>query len=360
MSMKLNLKFAFTLNEVLITLGILGIVAAFTMPTLTYNIQSRLWNKASESFERELVETMKIMNLKKALMGYTTTASFVNRLQDYIKITKVCKTDNLASCFSETVYWGAGDATPEEVKLESITKAAHLGQAEWDSEVIGLQFPNGTTGLIAYNPKCTSNHLNNEEYGRDCIALLYDTTGLKAPNTGGKDIRSLNVLSLGKESCYIELEGRCFSKPFVPIPHVWNECNNFESTDPEDLAFMAKYNINYCMVGRGGPPTDYWAGAVKKCGGKSKLVSTSDALRIARYVYNTDKITSTGRYSGYSLDKDKAAQMGLTRAGSSVLWTNYEYGQRMTAFYTFVDDYVYGLSAGNFTYDFAIGICVLD
>ena len=37
-----NLKSAFTLAEVLITLGIIGVVAAVTMPTVVTNIQERV------------------------------------------------------------------------------------------------------------------------------------------------------------------------------------------------------------------------------------------------------------------------------------------------------------------------------
>ncbi|MBD8964700.1 type II secretion system protein, partial [bacterium] len=36
-----NKKFAFTLAEVLITLGVIGVVAALTMPTLLKNIAER-------------------------------------------------------------------------------------------------------------------------------------------------------------------------------------------------------------------------------------------------------------------------------------------------------------------------------
>ena len=36
-------KFAFTLAEVLITLGIIGVVAAMTIPTLISNFQKRAW-----------------------------------------------------------------------------------------------------------------------------------------------------------------------------------------------------------------------------------------------------------------------------------------------------------------------------
>lgn len=37
------MKKAFTLAEVLITLGIIGVVAAMTMPTLIQNYQKKVW-----------------------------------------------------------------------------------------------------------------------------------------------------------------------------------------------------------------------------------------------------------------------------------------------------------------------------
>lgn len=42
----LNLTSAFTLAEVLITLGIIGVVAAITIPTLVNNIQDQQWKTA--------------------------------------------------------------------------------------------------------------------------------------------------------------------------------------------------------------------------------------------------------------------------------------------------------------------------
>ena len=49
-------KAAFTLAEVLITLAIIGIVAALTIPTLIQNYQERAWGTASEVFQRKLGE----------------------------------------------------------------------------------------------------------------------------------------------------------------------------------------------------------------------------------------------------------------------------------------------------------------
>jgi len=68
---------AFTLAEVLITLGIIGIVAAMTIPTLIANYQEKSWNTSAQVFERKLEEALKVMNTQQSLAGYSSTESFV-------------------------------------------------------------------------------------------------------------------------------------------------------------------------------------------------------------------------------------------------------------------------------------------
>ncbi len=45
-------KKAFTLAEVLITLGIIGIVAAMTIPTLVADYNKKVWDTNAEVFEK--------------------------------------------------------------------------------------------------------------------------------------------------------------------------------------------------------------------------------------------------------------------------------------------------------------------
>ena len=49
------MKKAFTLAEVLITLGVIGVVAAMTMPSLVANYQKKVW-------VNQLKKTVSVMN----------------------------------------------------------------------------------------------------------------------------------------------------------------------------------------------------------------------------------------------------------------------------------------------------------
>ena len=148
----------FTLAEVLITLGIIGVVAAITIPTLVQNYRNKAWSTASAVFERKLEEALRTMNTQQTLAGYNNTLDFVNELSKHFKIDKICKNNDILSCFEDKVTWG-----DEEVDISKIKNAKNFGQEDWDTETIGVQFANGVTGLIAYNPDCTQDPYSNQD-----------------------------------------------------------------------------------------------------------------------------------------------------------------------------------------------------
>ena len=314
----------FTLAEVLITLAIIGIVAALTIPTLVQNYQTRAWNTASQVFQRKLGEALRVMNVQGTLAGYTTTEAFVDELSKHIKITRICENDDITTCFSDTVTWG-----DEEVDMSKIKKAKNFGQEDWDTNTVAVQFANGVNGVIAYNPDCRQNQFSNDvitvgENGisTDCLAILYDVDGFKNPNTEGKDLKNLNVTSLGGSNCAIELsDGTCFTAPFIPTPHVWNACDtNGTTNDPDDLAFMSEYNIQYCMTSDYGT-NDYWAGAVKACKDMgSSLPSQEQLTALANELYDAPISGATTSYEYANRDNDLAVSMGFISSPSDSLW----------------------------------------
>jgi len=273
-------KLAFTLAEVLITLAIIGVVATMTIPTLVADYQKKSWETSRDVFNRKLTEALRVMNVQQTIANKGDTMNFVNELSKHFKITKICSNDKLQDCFNSEVVWG-----DETVDMSKVTKAKHFG-LEWDSDLIGVQFANGTTGLVAYNPDCTGDPYNNRFTGTGCTSILYDTSGFKSPNTNGKDINNFGTInSLGGATCAFEINGTCYQAPFWPEPHKWNACTeDGTSTDAEDLAFMAKYDLDYCMNSSNGTD-DYWAGAVEKCGGTDKMPTLEDLAALASQLY---------------------------------------------------------------------------
>ena len=298
-------KIGFTLAEVLITLAIIGIVAALTIPTLVQNYQERAWNTASQVFQRKLGEALRVMNVQGTLAGYTTTEAFVDELSKHIKITRICENDDITTCFADTVTWG-----DEEVDMSKVKKAKNFGQEDWDTNTVAVQFANGVNGVIAYNPDCRQNQFSNDVItvgengiGTNCLAILYDVDGFKNPNTQQKDLRGLNVISLGS-NCAIELsDGTCFTAPFYPRALTFAECEQLVADG---------YPIKECNF-----ENDYWAGAVKACHDMgSSLPSDTELMKLAEELY--EDASEVPRPD--NRNNDLAVSMGFITSPSSPFW----------------------------------------
>ena len=300
-------KKAFTLAEVLITLGIIGVVAAMTIPTLMVDINTKQWATASNVFKKKLNESLKTMNTQQVIAGYTTTLSFVEELSKHFKINKICKNDELQNCFSETIYWGAGEATPEEIDMTKVKQAKDFGLEDWGTELIGVQFANGVAGLVAYNPACSGDPYSNQFEGTGCISVLYDTSGAKNPNSSGKDIGNYGAISKLGKGCFAEVNGLCLAmQPQPPTPVTKAECEAMKST----------HGITECSL-----DSDYWAGAVKLCGHVNKMATMADLGKIAAYVYNVDSIGAKEDVNNLTFDPAKAAELGLP-SSDFFLWSD--------------------------------------
>ena len=119
------------------------------------------------------------------------------------------------------------------------------------------------------------------------MAILYDTSGLKTPNTDGKDLRSINIQSLGGNSCKFEVSGTCYTAP-VKITS--------------------------------------WDDAVAYCGGADKLPTRDQLDEIAKDLYNLDAIGRDTFTQNVNWDPVKVAAYGFdeTSAGFA-LWSGEEY-----------------------------------
>lgn len=344
-----SLKRAFTLAEVLITLAIIGVVAVLTIPVLFNEYQQKAWDSSAMVFEKRLAEALRVMNTQQVLAGYKTTEDFVNELSKHMKITKICSSDKLQECMSDEVYWEIltlknnkdwsgmeePDYDTDAIDATSLKTAAKLGQLDWDTETVGVQFNNGTNALIAYNPLCKEDPYANQYNGLGCVAVVYDTTGFKLPNTGGKDLRVVNARLT---DCNLKLQNRCYSVPMRVTYLTKAECE----------ARKGDLGLTVCPV-----ENDYFAAAAATCGGAANILTyaTTERALIKMYLYN-----SLGSVeNGSSLDYSRAAQLGFNVAEGETI--------QVYAFRTTLSDntgYVaqYPASAGSARGDMPIGRAV--
>lgn len=177
----------------LITLAIIGVVAALTIPTLVSNINEKSWDSANKVFRNRFEETMRVMNVNQQIAGFSTTEEFVNEFSKNMKIGKICDKDDLTSCFGEKFEFDG-----DEYEVADLKTSAKLGLSEWGTNVLGLMFDSGVSALITYDKNCVAvdPYTNITSKVTSCVAMLYDVNGTRNPNSLEKDIKKFGDISI--------------------------------------------------------------------------------------------------------------------------------------------------------------------
>jgi prepilin-type N-terminal cleavage/methylation domain-containing protein len=221
-SLKSVKKRAFTLAEILIVMGIIGLVAAFTLPLLKDVSGSRTWDIQSQDFEAKFYAVLKQMNTKSQLARLDSTEEFVENLQKNMKILNVCTKDELEKCFSKKVslYDSVKNkpAKPQKLTDLELTSSANFGFADWETNIMGIQFTNGVQALLAYNANDCAPTTNDYSDLYNCVAMIYDVNGNGDPNVVYKasyDIRHFHVSKFGGTYTDCIASGLCIA---IAIP----------------------------------------------------------------------------------------------------------------------------------------------
>lgn len=160
---KNNQFIGFTLAEVLITLGIIGVVAAITIPVLMNNVQEqqfkeaykKAYSAASQAWimannDNKLV----VCNLPDYSSGGTCNNDNFKAMKSEMKLAKDCSNNNTNECWNRTqgeLLWGTN---PTQGALSFVTADGVQWAKAWE----------------------TPDHM-----------VLIDTNGNKPPNQYGKD-----------------------------------------------------------------------------------------------------------------------------------------------------------------------------
>ncbi len=168
----------FTLAEVLITLGIIGVVAAMTIPTLmnkTNNQEYVAGFKKALSVFNSVIESLDVDNGGSIGGAYTTPDQALDAFCSKLKCTKVChSTDDETQCFHSTDwYYLDGRAGWGDDSGPSATLA--------DGMIFGLSWS---------SPNCNSPSGSLTDL---CAVVTIDINGFKKPNRMGRDMFELYI-----------------------------------------------------------------------------------------------------------------------------------------------------------------------
>jgi len=364
----------FTLAELLITLGIIGVVAVLVLPSLMTNVNDRVNAEKIRSTKYKFTKATDHMKSLGLIGPYSSTDAFVDELQKYFKIAKRCDANHLRACWpTDTVKLEDGKEweisktkTGKELKMKS------SDTEDYTSDNVGIITADGTPMILSYNKKCqaldpmktygwsTSNNKPETNATAGCVAAVFEINGHNRPNTFRKDVVAFNANGLGS-ACSIEIDGKCFGAAFIPTPMSKAECagENFTSSQQtiEAGSYAKSLGISKCH-----DLDDYWAGAVKQCGGTRKMASKAELAKIASLLYEGNPTIATGFAQGtYNLKyNNKASEFDLPEPYFSV-WSGEEYGMYGStayrrAFSTTSTDW----STNNRETSSYLGLCVVE
>ncbi len=228
---KLNLLqlHSFTMAEILLSLTIIGVVAAITLPSLTGNINERTWDTQRKALYNRLSQALKMLPSLNGYGTYTYTTSnnnvsvtadtaamaFVTEgLSKVLKLDQICDNTNLAKCGLPLTYSKPYNTTsrsnfPTDISTWNLYYTDRRDNPWYyiNTKAAGFVTKNGESVAVFYNPFCTSKDTffpsHTEEYYVTrkfhyawpymCVNFIYDLNGKKGPNRAGLDIGAITA-----------------------------------------------------------------------------------------------------------------------------------------------------------------------
>ncbi len=223
------MKKAFTMAEILLSLTIIGVVAAITLPSLTGNVNERVWNTQKKALYARFSQALALMP---GLSGYGTysgsntgsagshsvsvttdtaaEAFLTEGLSKVIKINNICDATHLADCgIPSNLTTMAGTTINFPTKLSELnsmfTGSYYPGgnsgyqnpQKDIDTKAAAFETQNGESIAVFYNPQCQADLQEADRHyaqPKMCANFVYDLNGNKGPNAMGKDIGFITAL----------------------------------------------------------------------------------------------------------------------------------------------------------------------
>lgn len=185
-------KIAFTLAEVLITLGIIGVVAALTLPVLIQRQQEKeittgllkFYSSIQQSYLRvvEANGTPDTWGITKNSAGHDL---LYNLFSPYMKFVKKCEEGEVSTCYKPKTIYKFLDGT------------TYFNNSE------AYDLPHGVLadGMIVefegQNGNCTQVRGEGKYLQSVCGAIYVDVNGQKGDNTLGKDMFAFYITKYG-------------------------------------------------------------------------------------------------------------------------------------------------------------------
>ena len=301
-------------------MGIIGVVAALTLPAFISNVQGRIQAKRVENINQKLSKVTDKMAVQSGLIGYPDTMAFVQEMKKHMSIAKVCDNSHLAECWGTTEV-DVGKDKPWEISKTKTAKTLKIGEPDNWADTVGIVTADGTPMILSYDKECNFDVNNtglqfDKSSGKSnslaCISGVFDWNGGARPNKLGDDVITLGMASGLGSSCAFKVGSTCYTSPFTPTPKT--------KAEGEAAVAEGKLGIKYCNY-----DDDYWAGAVKQCGGVSKMPTMAQLGELASQLYvGNPSIGAKENKSNIQFDTNSSTAKSLGLTPDFYLWSGEE------------------------------------
>ena len=283
---------AFTMAEILLSLTIIGVVAAITLPSLTGNINERTWNTQRKALYARFSQAVALMP---AVNGYgkvsedengstiedTAAETFItNGLSKVLQINNICDNEHIWDCgiaSKITTLTGTSSIPTKMSSLNPLMVGSFNNTVQSfyipDTKAAAFETKNGESILAFVNPNCTGD-LQSMQFGYAangqaagdlfqrtvCANFIFDLNGNKGPNTVGKDIGVMTVM-YPSDPIIVAPYPATKTLPAANLKNATKACTNFDSEyrmpNLEELYSM--FVNNQLLKPTGFETTYYWS-----------------------------------------------------------------------------------------------------
>lgn len=197
-------KSAFTLAEILITLGIIGIIASITIPSIIDYYSKQQYVESLKKAYSDLTQMFSLYMTDSAVseIGQTSLFDGVSfsdtsvqdsldgMIKTYFKVVRACR---------------AGDSTCQVTGYKYLSTSAGTPSTQFPSSRYNFCTLNGMCFSIGLSSTCQPDLAKTGQMKANCGSIFVDVNGNKPPNQFGRDF--FNSFRIGQDGQLYAYEG---------------------------------------------------------------------------------------------------------------------------------------------------------
>lgn len=193
-------KFGFTLAEVLITLAVIGVVAAITLPSLNDDIGFKAIEKQNAKFYNTLTNAISMIQAEEQVDDISSINLTPEMILSKMKVKRTCAVKDCAPA-----QYGFADNSDKKTAAEIFSgikgKEEYNTNFENDTNATNSEsmseLEDGTLVYITGIQK-DSNLTDSPEISTQPLTIYFDVNGKKGPNIYGRDLWAVSIDENGK------------------------------------------------------------------------------------------------------------------------------------------------------------------